>query len=89
MFVGAQNVLFSGEGADEHQQGGLGQVEVSKHRFDDSEFMAWINEEISGGSTRNDGSCTHANGVFKSSNRCGADRDDAARITESLIDGSS
>ena len=57
MFVGAQNVFLTAEGADQHEQRGLREVEVGQHRLDHFEFEAWIDEEVCCGSARDDGSC--------------------------------
>jgi len=38
VFIGCQDVLASAEGAYQHQQSGLRQVEVRKHRFDYFKF---------------------------------------------------
>jgi hypothetical protein len=44
--IGAKNVLPASEGADQHEQSGLRQVEVGEHRLDDFEFEARVNEDI-------------------------------------------
>ena len=51
MFVGAQDVFASGKGGDQHEQSGLGQVEIGQHRidcfeFEVFEFGTWTNKEV-------------------------------------------
>ncbi len=91
MFVGTENVVASTEGADQHQQGGLGEVEVGEHCLHHFEFETyfeiWIDEQVCRGGAGEHGSCADANGVFESADRRGADGDDATRCGESLVDG--
>ena len=68
MLVGCEDVFASAEGAYQHQQRGLRQVEVCQHRFDHFEFETcfgiWVNEEVGGCWAGDDCSCAGSNGMF-------------------------
>jgi len=89
--VGAQDVFFSTEGADQHEQRGLRQVEICKHCLDHLEFETsfgiWINEEVGCGGAGRDGSSAGANRVFEGAHGGGAYGDDATLIVQGVIDG--
>ena len=91
VFVGAEDVLASTEGAYQHEQGGLRQVEVGQHRFDhfkfEAYFMIWVDEKVGRGGAGDDCSFADANGMFERANRCGADGDYSAAGAEREIDG--
>jgi hypothetical protein len=54
VFIRAQNVFFSAEGAYQHQQRGLRQVEVGEQGSHCFEFEARVDEEIGSGVSRID-----------------------------------
>jgi hypothetical protein len=95
--IGAEDVFASGEGTDEHEQGGLREVEVGEECFDGFEiegrafgrwmFGGWVDEEVGGGGTCGDGSGAEADGVFEGADRSSADGNDAARGAKSVVDG--
>jgi len=64
VFVGMENAVSSSESADQHEQGGLGEVEVGQHRLHYFEFEAGIDEHVCRGGAGDNGSCAEANGVF-------------------------
>jgi len=86
VLVGCQDFLSSAEGADQHEQCGLRQVEIGQHCLDHLEFEAWVDEEVGSGRACNDFCCADANCVFESSNRGGADGDYATFGAESVVD---
>jgi len=53
----------------------------------ENSFGIGINEEVGGGGTCDDCSCAEADCVLESSNRGGADGNDAARHAQNTIDG--
>ena len=91
MFVGAQDVLASAEGAYQHEQRGLRQVEVGQHRLDHFEFETyfriWVDEKVGRCRAGDDCSFADANGVFERADRCGADSDYSAASAEGVING--
>ncbi len=91
MFIGCEDFFASAEGADEHEQGGLWQVEVRQQRLHHFEFEAyfwiWIDEKVGCGWAGDDGSSASTDRVFESANRGGADGDDSAPAVERVIDG--
>ena len=86
MVVGMEDVFASAEGADQHEQGGLREVEIGEHGAHCLEFEAGVDEEVGSGGTRENGSCAEANRMFEGADGGGTDGDDAARGEESLID---
>ncbi len=86
MLIGAQNVFLSAEGADQHEQRRLGQVEVREHGLEDFEFEAWIDEQVCGSAAGEDSSRAGANRMFEGADGGGADGDDAPRFAESVVD---
>ena len=91
MFIGCEDFFASAEGADEHEQGGLWQVEVRQQRLHHFEFETyfwiWIDEKVGCGWAGDDGSSASTDRVFESANRGGADGDDSAPAVERVIDG--
>jgi len=62
--VGCEDVLASTEGADQHEQGGLREVEIGEHGAHCLEFEAGIDEEVGSGGAGENGSSALANRVF-------------------------
>src|SRR5271155_1981193 len=89
VFVGAQNFFLPGEGADQHHQGRLRQMEIGEHRRNHFEFESRINEEVCGGRPRGNPTCAQQCRVFESSNRSSAYGNYSAKIAKSLVDGKS
>src|SRR6266852_1399270 len=84
--VGAQDSSFAGEGAHQHEQRGLRQMEVGKHPFYYLEVIAWINENVGFARFCFDAPRTVLGRIFQSADRGSTDGDDAASVVHSLID---
>jgi len=82
--VGAEDVFFSSQCADQHQERRLGQMEVGEQSLDQLEFVAGVDEEI--GFAGAGLEFTPLCGVFESADRGGAYGYDAAGLAACLTD---
>ncbi len=90
--VGFENEVASlgsfggGEGGDEHEQRGFGEVEVGDEGVDDAEG-GWGVEEDGGGTGACGDGAMFLGEVFEDPDGGGADADDAAFFLDGLLDG--
>ena len=88
MAVSGQNALASGKGAHQHEQAGLGQVEVSEQGADQAEVEAGRDEDFRlAGVGLQRAALGLKRAVLESADNGGADGDDAAVFGSGAIDG--
>ncbi len=80
MIIGAKDILFSAEGADQHEQSGLRKVEVGEKGVHNLEMISGIDEKIGMAGSGAHSASALPGGVFESADGGGPDRDDAAGI---------
>ena len=86
--IGGEDWFVSREGRDEHEQAGLGQVEVGEQGVDEAELEAGGDEDFrfaGMGLERTAGGLKRA--VFQRADDRSADGDDAAAFGGSAVDG--
>lgn len=88
--VGAEDRFPAGKGADEHEKGGLGEVEVGEEPLDQAEAVAGREKDASGAGVRLErltGLVRGKDAVLKGACGSGADGDDTAAVGDGGVDG--
>lgn len=84
--VDGEDFVCPAQGADEHQEGRLRQVEVGEKGVDDFEVVSGIDKQVRFSGTGHDIAGMLAGSEFQRADRGGADGDDASRLATRLPD---
>lgn len=83
--IGVQDVFFSGEGRNQHQQGGFRKMEIGNQAVKDFKAVAGINEDVRPAASGPD-DAVFISGRFQRAAACSPDGDNASSGGFCIID---